>query len=38
MSDKGLIMRTYRELKKQNSLTVNGVMKKWENEFNRTFS
>jgi hypothetical protein len=36
--DKGLITRTYRELKKLNSQTINDPMKKWANELNRVFS
>jgi hypothetical protein len=37
-SDKGLITRIYRELKKQNSLKNNEPIKKWAAELNRTFS
>jgi hypothetical protein len=37
-SDKGLINRVYRELKKLNSPKVNEPIKKWANELNRTFS
>jgi hypothetical protein len=37
MSDKGLITRTYWELKKLNSLKINEPVKKWANELNRTF-
>jgi hypothetical protein len=37
-SDKGLITRTYRELKKLNSTKINEPIKKWESELNRTFS
>jgi hypothetical protein len=33
-SDMGLITRTCRELKKQNSLKINDPMKKWANELN----
>jgi hypothetical protein len=34
-SDKGLITRTYRELKKLNSPKINEPMKKWATELNR---
>jgi hypothetical protein len=37
-SDKGLITRVYRELKKINSQKTNDPMKKWTNELNRAFS
>jgi hypothetical protein len=37
-SDKGLITRTYRELKKLNSPEINEPVKKWATELNRTFS
>jgi hypothetical protein len=37
-SDKGLIIRIYRELKKGNSQKINDTMKKWTTELNRTFS
>jgi hypothetical protein len=37
-SDKGLITRIYRELKKLNSPQVNEPIKKWATELNRTFS
>jgi hypothetical protein len=37
-SDKGLIIRTYRELKKLNSHKINDSIKKWANELNRHFS
>jgi hypothetical protein len=37
-SDKGLIIRIYRELKKLNSLKINEPIKKWASELNRTFS
>jgi hypothetical protein len=37
-SDKGLITRIYRELKKLSFQTINDPMKKWANELNRTFS
>jgi hypothetical protein len=37
-SDKGLITRVYRELKKLNSQIVNDQIKKWATELNRTFS
>jgi hypothetical protein len=35
---KGLITRTYRELKKLNSPKINEPIKKWADELNRTFS
>jgi hypothetical protein len=38
VSDKGLITRIYRELKKLNSPKINDPMTIWENELNRTFS
>jgi hypothetical protein len=38
ISDKGLIIRIYRELKKLNSPKINKPMKKWATELNRTFS
>jgi hypothetical protein len=38
MSDKGLITRIYRELKKLNSPKTNEPIKKWSTELNRTFS
>jgi hypothetical protein len=38
MSDKGLITRIYRELKKLNSLKINEPLEKWATELNRTFS
>jgi hypothetical protein len=38
ISDKGLIARIYRELKKLNSSKINYPMKKWANEMNRAFS
>jgi single-stranded DNA-specific DHH superfamily exonuclease len=38
ISDKGLITRIYRELKKLNSLKINEPIKKWASELNRTFS
>jgi hypothetical protein len=38
ISDKGLITRIYRELKKLNSPKINDPMTIWENELNRTFS
>jgi hypothetical protein len=38
ISDKGLIPRIFRELKKLNSPNVNDPMKKWANEMNRHFS
>jgi hypothetical protein len=37
-SDKGLITRIYRELKKLNSLKINEPIKKWATELNRIFS
>jgi hypothetical protein len=37
-SDKGLITRIYRELKKLNSPQINEPTKKWACELNRTFS
>jgi hypothetical protein len=37
-SDKGLVTRIYRELKKLNSLKINEPIKKWASELNRTFS
>jgi hypothetical protein len=37
-SDKGLITRIYRELKKLNSSKINKPIKKWTTELNRTFS
>jgi hypothetical protein len=37
-SDKGLITRIYRELKKLNCQKINDPIKKWANELNRTFS
>jgi hypothetical protein len=37
-SDKGLITRIYRELKKQNSPQISEPIKKWATELNRTFS
>jgi hypothetical protein len=37
-SDKGLITRIYRELKKLKSLKINEPIKKWATELNRTFS
>jgi hypothetical protein len=38
ISDKGLITRTYRELKKLNSPKINEPITKWASELNRTFS
>jgi hypothetical protein len=38
ISDKGLITRIYRELKKLNFQKINDPMKKWSNELNRAFS
>jgi hypothetical protein len=37
-SDKRLITRIYRELKKLNSPKINEPIKKWATELNRTFS
>jgi hypothetical protein len=37
-SDKGLITRIYRELKKLISPKINETIKKWATELNRTFS
>jgi hypothetical protein len=37
-SDKGLITRIYRELKKLNSFQINEPIMKWATELNRTFS
>jgi hypothetical protein len=37
-SDKGLITRIYRELKKLNSPKINESINKWTTEINRTFS
>jgi hypothetical protein len=37
-SDKGLITRIYRELKKLSSPKINEPIKKWESELNRTLS
>jgi hypothetical protein len=37
-SDKGLITRIYRELKKLNSPKISEQIKKWTTELNRTFS
>jgi biopolymer transport protein ExbB/TolQ len=37
-SDKRLITRIYRELKKLNSPKINEPIKKWASELNRTFS
>jgi hypothetical protein len=37
-SDKGLITRIYRELKKLNSPRINEPIKKWATELNKTFS
>jgi hypothetical protein len=37
-SDKGLITKIYRELKKLNSPKVNGPLKKWASKLNREFS
>jgi hypothetical protein len=37
-SDRGLITRVYRKLKKLNSPKTSGQIKKWANELSRTFS
>jgi hypothetical protein len=37
-SDKALITRIYRELKKLNSSKINELIKQWATELNRTFS
>jgi hypothetical protein len=37
-SDKGLITRIYRELKRRHSPKINEPIKKWANELNKTFS
>jgi hypothetical protein len=37
-SDRGLITRIYRELKKLNSPKINEPIRKWASELNRTFS
>jgi hypothetical protein len=37
-SDKGLITRIYREVKKLNSPKINEQIKKWATELNRIFS
>jgi hypothetical protein len=37
-SDKLLVIRIHRELKKLNSPQINETIKKWANELNRTFS
>jgi hypothetical protein len=37
-SDKGLITRIYRELKKLNSPQINEPIKKWVTELSKTFS
>jgi HD superfamily phosphohydrolase YqeK len=37
-SDKVLITRMHRDLKKLSSQRINDLMKKWANELNRTFS
>jgi hypothetical protein len=38
ISDKGLITRIYRELKKLNSSKINEPIKKWATELNRALS
>jgi hypothetical protein len=38
ISDKGLIIRIHRELKKLNSPKLNEPIKKWATELNRTLS
>jgi phenylalanyl-tRNA synthetase alpha subunit len=37
-SDRGLITRIYRKIKKSNSKKVNDPLNKWTNELNRAFS
>jgi hypothetical protein len=37
-SDRGLITRIYRELKKLTPQSINNPLNKWENELNRQFS
>jgi hypothetical protein len=37
-SDRGLITRMYKELKKLNSQIINDPVKKWANELNRASS
>jgi hypothetical protein len=37
-SDKGMITRIYREIKKLNSPKINDPIKKWATEMYRTFS
>jgi hypothetical protein len=37
ISDKGLITRIYRDLKKLNSPKINEPIRKWITELNRTF-
>jgi hypothetical protein len=38
ISDKGLIIRIYKELRKLNSPNINDPIKQWATELNRTFS
>jgi hypothetical protein len=38
ISDKGMITRIYRELKRLNSPKINEPIRKWETELNSTFS
>jgi geranylgeranyl pyrophosphate synthase len=38
ISDKGLISRIHKELKKLNSPKINELIKKWANDLNQTFS
>jgi hypothetical protein len=38
ISDKGVITRIHRKLKKLNSPKINEPIKKWATELNRTFS
>jgi hypothetical protein len=38
ISEKGLIIRTYRILKKLNNQKINDPMNKWTNKLNRAFS
>jgi hypothetical protein len=38
LSDKGLISRIYKELKKLSPIRINILMKKWAHKLNREFS
>jgi hypothetical protein len=38
MSNKELIARIYKQLRKLNSQKINDLLKKWANELNRAFS